>query len=509
MLITKLTRNQILCHRSRKLFCFKDRHFSLSDSRKYEKQRDEIDEILAKQALDKPKYLKKFHDDRNVLVIQPRSKGGPQKAETMSRTSPQLQLEEAVSLVRTLKNWNVIDQKVVGTSNINQRYFFGYGKIEEIARMVATNPKIDTIFLSVNKMHGWQQYELEKAFGVEVYDRFSVVLQIFNDHAKSKEAKLQVALAEIPYIRSRLRQITQTKRDRATGTMGQCGSGETYLQLRQRLLDEREIKLRKALDAIIFNRDQLRSKRLVMKIPTVSVVGYTNSGKTSLIKILTDDNSLEPKDDLFATLDLTVHGGRLKSLNRVLYVDTVGFIRDIPPSLIQAFNATLKEVTLSDLVIHVYDASSPDLKNQRLTVDQILSDELKIGSKLSSTTIHVGNKMDKLSPETPTPTWYDILTSATKGTNIAQLKEEIEKRLLKNMAYFNCETRIEMGSPPYYWLQQNCNIVSQSVDKNDQNYILMHIGFNQITFGQFKKYFGSKFFQGKDFSAPATQRYTI
>lgn len=483
------------------------KHFSTFDDDGHESD-VESDEIL-NQIDDGPKYLKNFSDERNVYVIQPRSKWGHQKTETMSRTNSKMQLEEAVSLVKTLKNWNVIDQKIINTTNINQPYFFGAGKIEEIARNIAENPKINTIFLSINQMHGWQQHALEQAFGVEVFDRFSVVLQIFNDHATTKEAKLQVALAEIPYIRSRLRQITDAKRDRATGTMGQCGSGETYYQLRQRLLEERELKLKRALEKLDRNREKLRSKRRIMKFPTVSVVGYTNSGKTSLIKSLTDDSSLEPKDELFATLDVTVHGGRLGSIKKVLYVDTVGFICDIPSSLIQAFNATLREVTLSDLVIHVHDVSNPDLKNQRLTVDHTLNKELKIGSKLDTTMIHVGNKMDKLQPDSPSPTGCDVLTSAMKGTNIALLKEEIEKRLFMNMAYFQCEARVEMGSNPYSWLQQNCNIISQHVDEMDHNFIFLVVGFNEITFGRFKKIFGCNFFVGNEKTSSLAQRYTV
>ena len=382
------------------------------------------------------------------------------------------------------------------------------GKLEEIAQRIAMNPEVDTVFLSINRMHGWQQYHLSERFGAEVLDRFSVVLQIFNDHARSKEAKVQVALAEIPYIRSRLRQMTNTGQDRATGTLAHCGSGETYYQLRLRLLLEREIKLKKALEKLNKNRDRLRSRRLLMKIPTVSVVGYTNSGKTSLIKNLTDDSSLEPRDELFATLDVTVHGGRIGSLKQVLFVDTVGFICDIPSSLIQAFNATLREVIHSDLVVHVHDVSNPDLKNQRLTVDRTLNRDLQIGSKLDSTMIHVGNKLDKLADPSTAPSGCDLLTSATEGTNVEKLKKEIEKRLLMNMASFQCDVRVEMGSSQYVWLYQNCTIFSHQVD-TDQNYIIMTIGFNEATFGKFKKNFGHNFFIRKETLSSIAQRYKV
>lgn len=483
------------------------REFSSNDFEDNEDEGD-VDE-LEEEIVSPSNYFKNFHDARNVYVIVPRPKWGPEKIETMSRTNFRMQLEEAVSLVKTLKNWNIVDQKIINTANINQPYFFGPGQIKEIARYIAENPVIDTLFLSVNRMHGWQQQTLEQTLGVEVFDRFSVVLQIFNGHAKTKEAKLQVALAEISYIRSRLRQITDSGRDRATGTIGQCGSGETYFQLRQRLLDEREIKLKDLLAKLNKNRDKLRSRRRIMKIPTVGIVGYTNSGKTSLIKTLTGDNSLEPKDELFATLDVTVHGGRLGSLNRVLYVDTVGFICDIPSSLIQAFNATLREVTHCDLVVHVHDISNPDLKNHRLTVDHTLNSELKIGSKLDSTMIHVGNKIDKLPTDSQVLDGCDVLTSATTGTNIALLKQEIEKRLLMNMAYFECETRVETGSPQYFWLQSNSNVYSQKVDETDHNFIYLTIGFSEVTFGKFKKNFGHKFFVENGNLSSISQRYTI
>lgn len=470
----------------------------------------EIDEILEEQVEGRPKLLNSFHDERNVFVIQPRSKWGPQKTETMSRTSAKLQLEEAVSLIKTLKNWKVVEEEIMNTTNINQPYFFGEGKLEEISERIAKNREVNTVFLSVNKMHGWQQYRLSERFGVEVVDRFSVVLQIFNNHARSKEGKLQVALAEIPYIRSRLRQMTRTERgrERRERSVDLCGSGETFYQLRLRLLEEREMKLKKALQKLRENRDRLRSRRVLKKIPTVSVVGYTNSGKTSLIRSLTDDTSLEPRNELFATLDVTVHGGRIGSLSQVLFVDTVGFICDIPSSLIEAFNATLREVTHSDLVVHIHDVSNPDLKNQRLTVDRTLNQDLKIGSKLDSTMIHVGNKVDKLTDPSTAPSGCDLLVSATEGTNMEELKKEIEKRLRMNMASFQCDVRIEMGSSEYTWLCQNCSIFSHQVDETDHNYIIMTVGFNETTFGKFKKIFGHNFFIRKENFSTA-QRYKL
>lgn len=166
-------------------------------------------------------------------------------------------------------------------------------------------------------------------------------MQIFRLHAISKHAKLQVALAEIPFLRSRL-----TKQD--TDFIG-----SSAIDTRNLLLQSREKKIKEEIIKLRAQRELLRHKRRKANIPVIAVVGYTNVGKTSIIKTLTDDKMLQPKDQLFATLDVTIYAGLLPSTLKVLYVDTVGFLADIPTGLIECFHATLEDAVLAVMLLMI------------------------------------------------------------------------------------------------------------------------------------------------------------
>lgn len=445
----------------------------------------------------RPRNFRSPFDGHHVLVIQPRVKWGPQKTQVLSRTTPELQLAEAKALVETLKGWSVADTLILPTESLEKKFIFGTGKVAAVSQMIQKNQKISAVFLSTNCLSGEQQSEMEFKFGVPVYDRYSIVLQIFNSHATSSESKLQIALAEIPYIKSRLRQMVNSGQDRATGTKTQIGSSATHYKLRKELLEERALKLRDKLEEVKKYRQALQKRREQLKIPTVAVMGYTNCGKTTLIKAITQDKSLEPRDALFATLDVTVHEARIGRLPQVLFVDTVGFICDIPKDLIEAFNATLREVTSAHLIIHIQDVSHPDILNQRKTVSDTLK-TIGISQKLSSTLLEVGNKIDKVDDPSKHPSGCDILISATRGTNFSQLSEEIEKRLNMNMGCFPARIRVASGGEAFFWLTKNTYVVSVEPDPQDANKMLFNINFTEVTAGKFKKLFGSKSIIVKD-----------
>ena len=204
------------------------------------------------------------------------------------------------------------------------------------------------------------------------------------------------------------------------------GSGETYFEIKVRLLDDREAKIKAELDKLARKRATLKLLRTKKEFPVVAILGYTNSGKTSLIKALTGDEKIQPKDALFATLDVTNHACRLPCGLSVLLVDTVGFISDIPTNLIAAFNATLRDAldavgrtkngftdyltspsyfTFQDVLLHIRDASHPDLENQVMTVNATLD---QLDANLSQSVIQVANKIDKLAPE-KLPLQYDVI----------------------------------------------------------------------------------------------------
>ncbi|XP_059943623.1 uncharacterized protein LOC132482366 isoform X3 [Mesoplodon densirostris] len=224
---------------------------------------------------------------------------------------------------------------------------WGPGKPQGTREKIRGSPGITAVFLNVERMAAPTKKELEAAWGVRVFDRFTVVLHIFRCNARTKEARLQVALAELPLLRSCLKNHVAHLGGRGRDSRNIMGSGESFLQVQQRLLKDKEAKIRKALDRLRRKRLLLGQQRRRREIPVVSVVGYTNCGKTTLIKALTGDIAIQPRDQLFATLDVTAHAGWLPSRVTVIYMDTIGFLSQLPHSLVES-SATLEDVRHSD-----------------------------------------------------------------------------------------------------------------------------------------------------------------
>ena len=275
-------------------------------------------------------------DEHRLLVIQPEHKSG--MVET-PYVPAERKLEEAVSLTEAITGWTIHSQRIDAVRKPHNQTFFGKGKIAEL-KQFARNLPITGVYLNVPHLTPVQHKVLEGVFRKEVFDRFGIVLRIFKERARTKEAQLQVALAEIPYLRARL--LEADGHIQQHGITG--GGGETHHVAAKRNLHQREVALREELKSI-------RERRLVMGVqrkkhhfPLVAVVGYTNSGKTTLIKSLSKDESMCPEDMLFATLDTTMHAGKLPCGQKVLYVDTIGFISDLPHELVESFSSTLDDV---------------------------------------------------------------------------------------------------------------------------------------------------------------------
>ncbi|XP_023221811.1 uncharacterized protein LOC111623459 [Centruroides sculpturatus] len=284
--------------------------------------KDEQDEFELDRVFILPRIRPLF--GHKVFVIQPRIKWGPKKK---WNTTSELQLAEAVTLAETIPDWIVVEKIILNCINLDKKFLFGSGNLKKLKEITYRNPTVSAIFISTYMLTVLQRKSLEKEFQLPIYDRYTVVLHIFQDHARTKQAKLQIALAEIPYL------------------------------------------------------------------SLTTMVKYIS--KTSLIKALTGDVKLEPKDQLFATLDVTTHAGRLFSLQKILYVDTIGFISDIPTTLIESFAATLEDMVLSDVIVHVRDISHPDQIAQKDNVLNTL-ENLNLPSSLLDSIIEVGNKVDLL-----------------------------------------------------------------------------------------------------------------
>lgn len=225
------------------------------------------------------------------------------------------------------------DTVAVPLETLDQNSLFRSGWMEKLRKTIRHNTNISAVFINRGTLKKAQMQVLEKEFGVPVLDRYRIVMHILKLHAISKNAKLQVALAELHYLR------------RTTIHEGNFGKMEK--EKVKLMFQTREQKLKAAIKELRTERGLLRSRRQKNEYPTVAVVGYTNAGKTSLIKALTGEEKLMPRNQLFATLDVTVHEGLLPSGMKILYVDTVGFISDIPTDLIECFVATLEDAVLS------------------------------------------------------------------------------------------------------------------------------------------------------------------
>ncbi len=339
----------------------------------------------------------------------------------------------------------------------------GKGKLEEIAEKAAACHADLLIFdcpLSPS-----QQRNLEQFLNITVIDREEVILDIFADRASTKEAVLQVALARMEYSLPRLtRAWTHLSRQRG-GARGNRGKGETQLESDRRLVLNRIAALKKELKRVRRNRDTQRKKRQGLPVPSLSVVGYTNAGKSSLLNALAGSSVLA-EDKLFATLDPASRRVELPGGRHVVLTDTVGFIRKLPHSLVEAFKSTLEEVVLSQALIHVLDLSNPEWPQQRRVTEEVL-EELGAGDK---PVLMVYNKCDKIGgPEVckdilhrDSGRQYDheIFFSAKTGLGIEALEEGMSRILDGELPVCSLLIPPDKWDIPAY-LQRNALIISQ------------------------------------------------
>lgn len=267
------------------------------------------------------------------------------------------------------------------------RTFIGAGKVDEVLAR-ATAASADLILVNQPLRPG-QERNLESALKTRVLDRNGLILDIFAQRAATFEGKLQVELAQLEHLSSRLVR-GWTHLERQKGGIGLRGPGETQLETDRRLVAKRIRHLRDRLERVDRQRAVSRKERLRADVPTVALVGYTNAGKSTLFNKLTGAEAAA-RDQLFATLDPTIRRLALGHGDEVLLVDTVGFVRDLPHELVAAFRATLAETREAALLLHVIDASDPHFEDRRQQVDSVLE---QIGAA-EVPTICVYNKVDK------------------------------------------------------------------------------------------------------------------
>lgn len=281
---------------------------------------------------------------------------------------------------------------VTGSRNKpNAKYFVGTGKADEIAEQVA-NLEADIVIFNHN-LSPSQERNLEALLKCRVLDRTGLILDIFAQRARTYEGKLQVELAQLNHLSTRLVR-GWTHLERQKGGIGLRGPGETQLETDRRLLQIRVGQLKAKLAKVKQTRQQGRSRRQKSDVPTISLVGYTNAGKSTLFNRLADE-TIYAANQLFATLDPTLRQVKWAGVGNVVLADTVGFVRHLPHELVESFHATLEETLQADLLLHVIDASSEDMHAQIAAVNDVLQ-QIKADAPI----LLVYNKIDK-SGETP------------------------------------------------------------------------------------------------------------
>lgn len=305
------------------------------------------------------------------------------------------------------------------------KFFVGTGKAQEIAEAVE-NTEADLILVN-HTLTPSQERNLERLVGCRVVDRTGLILDIFARRARTYEGKLQVELAQLSHLATRLVR-GWTHLERQKGGIGLRGPGETQLETDRRLLQVRVGQLKAKLAKVKQTRTQGRSRRQKSDIPTISLVGYTNAGKSTLFNQLTND-TIYAADQLFATLDPTLRSVLWAGLGKVVLADTVGFVKNLPHELVESFHATLEETLEADLLLHVIDSSSDEAHEQIDAVNAVLS---KI--QADAPILLVYNKIDQSQDEAGihykeqgTPS--RVYLSAKEGTGIHHLTQAVTELL--------------------------------------------------------------------------------
>lgn len=293
---------------------------------------------------------------------------------------------EELAFLTISADGEVACQTVQKRERIDPGCFIGRGKAFHI-RSLCDEHKISTVIFD-DDLSPAQQRNLEEIIERKVIDRTRLILDIFARRARSQEGKLQVELAQLTYLLPRLtgKGITLAQQ---VGGIGVRGPGEKKLEYDRRRVKERIAKLQKEIDKVSEHREQQRRKRKGVLLPIIAIVGYTNSGKTTLLNTLTSSNVFV-EDKLFSTLDPTIRRLILPNREKVLVVDTVGFIHKLPYQLVAAFRATLEEVTSSDLLLHIVDVSHPEFQKQMVAVEEVLQKLNALGKPM----ITIFNKID-------------------------------------------------------------------------------------------------------------------
>lgn len=365
--------------------------------------------------------------------------------------------------------------KVVGTltqnlKSPNKKFFIGQGKIETLKNYAESCEA--NIIIFDNELSPLQYKNLEEQLEIEVIDRTLLILNIFSSRAKTKEAKLQVEVARLNYLLPRLVVSNANYEQQGGGSLHNRGSGEKQIDIDKRILRTRIAQLEKELDYLAINKETQNKRKIKNSIPLVSIVGYTNAGKSTLMNAFIEEYSnnekninnktVLAKDLLFATLDTSSRHIKFKDNKEIILTDTVGFISKLPHGLIRAFKSTLSETLIADLIILVADISSSDVLNQiQVTLDTLH----EIGVSDETPIIYVFNKADKVGLATIPSNDNKMFISAKNHLNLNLLEHEIKRQLFKDWKH--CKMFIPYkDSSILSYLNNHATIIDQKYEED-------------------------------------------
>lgn len=472
-------------------------------SDKYEGQGPDGDEMADKQPVGKPRFQiedTRARDTRTAVIVPVISGRSAKRAGDAGgkavgeERSLEARREEAIGLAAAI-SLDVVFVELLTLQSPRPATLLGIGKVEEIAAQVQAQD-VELVIVD-HELTPIQQRNLERALKAKVVDRTGLILEIFGRRAQTREGTLQVDLAHLSYQRSRLvRSWTHLERQRGgKGFLG--GPGETQIESDRRVIQEKIARLKGLIEEVRRTRTLHRSRRQDVPAPTVALVGYTNAGKSTLFNRVAGSDVMA-QDLLFATLDPTLRKVKLPKGTEIVLSDTVGFISNLPTSLIAAFRATLEEVLEADLIVHVRDITNPEADAQRADVLSVLEQlgVLEASETSKRAMMEAWNKVDLMDADTLDVTRRQaevqgarvIPVSAVTGEGVNDLLAQIETEIASTRAEETFHVPVEDGEGRA-WLFAHATILDEDVQ--DDGSTLMRVALTPRNLAHARERFGA------------------